>query len=820
MLFGYDPEQKKIEETIQQIYRNFALKYSEIQNSELSENEKQEQINELVDNRMNTILVLTNTKSLDKISVEDKKALGIEENDKIEVDPNVVDTLVSIYARRAKMPLDNGMGILDGITIKDGEELEDIDTSAFEEELRQYFTEHYYDLLCDGYNVFLSNITVAADKDGIINNKNGELIEMAIKHGLNPEKFKFFGHDLIVQDGLVAEEDILNEINVFYATPEALNQRIFDLYSKSLFKQKYNEGKSFLFDDDKKLKNAYITYAEKNGIPIQNTDVLEELPVNIDKVRGIANYINRVLNENQIITDDLTDELIAEIEKDYSKIMNLKYFDFRNLETVKKVLEDQYVSFSLTINEDSILKIDEFYPDIVYATPEFIKNEYKKVMDEVERISHIDVFKDGRFDVEKINKKKEVLRRYITEHGIEGIDISIPDVEVDYKKIEMIADNILSEYGEKCKDKEGMKVRLLKKIEDRYPELVNERQVIWLEDLVGEELKEMGNKFVSENLYIQKDFVYIGDYDGFYSKCLYATPEVLADKIAALDEKISTRDFCTDEKRIREELVRYAKDNKFKLQISDIESIEQRRRQEKDLFSFRGSEIGLVDRDMLQDDPTARPKIELEDSILDVISKVSEGNPGAAVAIAKLLQSNEYGYMLLLDLDDMNIRGSQIWEAYKYLYNEDGEKFANAVQKRDSKIVDFINQELAFVGGEKAVTGGASFDRNKLPGKYRFTQEEVEQLKIDREERIKKQQEAREKMLANSPAKKVKPDKKRRDEREAKRQAYRQRLIASGKKSIGELDAELIDLQSKEQQAKELYEQYDKQLPNKSNKEL
>ena len=101
-----------------------------------------------------------------------------------------------------------------------------------------------------------------------------------------------------------------------------------------------------------------------------------------------------------------------------------------------------------------------------------------------------------------------------------------------------------------------MKAKILKKIEDRYPEMFYERQVIGLNDLVGEELKEMGKSFVDERLYMQKDFVYIGDHMGFDTQCLYATPEALLDKIAALDEKISTSDFSSDEKRIRETLAK------------------------------------------------------------------------------------------------------------------------------------------------------------------------------------------------------------------------------------------------------------------------
>ena len=821
-MIEYNVEKKKVEEAIQQVYRDFALKYGEIQKSELSEVEKLEQIDYLLEVAISKDEILRNTRSLSELSSQDKEDLEIkEESETKKVDTNVIDTLVSVYAKRAKIPSNriNGMGILDGITLRGEEELEEIDTSAFEEELRQYFTEHYFDLLSNGYNNFLSDVTEVSDNTS---SKNGELIEMAIKHGLDPKKFNCFGYQLTVQDGLVAEEDsILGSSNIFYASPEAINKRIYDLYCETLFQEQKSNGKDFFLNDGRKLKNVYITYAEKNEIEIQDKDVLEELPIDMNKVQGIATYINRVLNENGTISNDMTEEFTDEIQKDYSKIMNLTSFNFGELETVKRVSNDSYMSLYLNINDDNIIKKDEFSPDIAYGTPEYLKGEYQRVMSEIARLSHTDAFKEGDFfDVEEVNKQKEALRRYITENGIEGIDISIPEVKIDHQRTEMIANAILSKYGGKYEDKEGMKAKILKKIEDRYPEMFYERQVIGLNDLVGEELKEMGKSFVDERLYMQKDFVYIGDHMGFDTQCLYATPEALLDKIAALDEKISTSDFSSDEKRIRETLANYAKDNKFKIEIPDVKSVEQRRKQEQDIFSFKGSELTFFDRDMLPDDPTARPKIELEDTMFDAIYKISEGVPGAMVGITKLMESDEAGFMLLLGLDDMNIRGSQVWEAYKYLYNEDAKKFAKAVKNRDKNMVDFINQEMASVGGEKAVTGGASFDRNKNPNKYRFTELEVEQLKTQKQERIEKQRKAREKMIANSPVKKKSLGQKKREERDAKRKAYRERLIAMGKKSIGDLDEELTDLQAKEQQAKELCEQYEEQLSEKNGQEL
>ena len=168
----------------------------------------------------------------------------------------------------------------------------------------------------------------------------------------------------------------------------------------------------------------------------------------------------------------------------------------------------------------------------------------------------------------------------------------------------------------------------------------------------------------------------------------------------------------------------------------------------------------------------------------------------------------------------MNIRGSQIWVAYKDLYKENTDRFVKAIRNRDKNMVDFINQEIATIGGEKAVTGGASFDRSKNPDKYRFTALEVEELRTQRAERIEKQIEAREKMIANSPPKKKSIGQKNREIREAKKLAYRQRLINMGKKSIAQLDKELVELQEKEKQAKELCNEYEEQLPNQTHEEI
>ena len=226
----YQIQQERSKRLKQVIYRKFAKKYGQIQKTDLLDHEKDTAIKDILYTSINAEKVIDwDTEDGLKISDEDRSTFGIEEHEP-EVDPKVVDTLVWIFATKAKMPNNMGTGLLEKITLRDGQKLENIDTTNFENELRQYFTEHYSELISDGYNQFLSDATKVANSEIGLHNENGELAEIAIKNNIDPKKFHCFGYQLTVQDGLVAEEEsILGRCNIFYATPEAVNNRIYDL---------------------------------------------------------------------------------------------------------------------------------------------------------------------------------------------------------------------------------------------------------------------------------------------------------------------------------------------------------------------------------------------------------------------------------------------------------------------------------------------------------------------------------------------------------------------------------------------------------------
>jgi hypothetical protein len=106
---------------------------------------------------------------------------------------------------------------------------------------------------------------------------------------------------------------------------------------------------------------------------------------------------------------------------------------------------------------------------------------------------------------------------------------------------------------------------------------------------------------------------------------------------------------------------------------------------------------------------------KLNDSMLDVLAtrkniSMSEGNPGAMSVIAQILESQPtIGFMTVLGLDDMNIRGSQIWIGYKDYCEQDLARFVTCIQNRDLAMINIINAEgLRGNHEHKAVQGGAS----------------------------------------------------------------------------------------------------------------
>jgi len=91
---------------------------------------------------------------------------------------------------------------------------------------------------------------------------------------------------------------------------------------------------------------------------------------------------------------------------------------------------------------------------------------------------------------------------------------------------------------------------------------------------------------------------------------------------------------------------------------------------------------------------------------------MSEGNPGAANVLGQMMQKDpDTGLIKILHLDDMNIRGTQIWLGFKDHCGQDMERFMQAILDRDQQMVDEINSHVPGNHTEIAVTSNASFNR-------------------------------------------------------------------------------------------------------------
>lgn len=102
-----------------------------------------------------------------------------------------------------------------------------------------------------------------------------------------------------------------------------------------------------------------------------------------------------------------------------------------------------------------------------------------------------------------------------------------------------------------------------------------------------------------------------------------------------------------------------------------------------------------------------RSPITLEMDMIDLVLTMAEGNPGALKVIMSLLTMNEIGVIRLLSLDDMNIRGSQIWIAYKDHCGEDIEKLIEEIENRSYTMVETVNMNSG--SAEVAVCHGGSY---------------------------------------------------------------------------------------------------------------
>jgi hypothetical protein len=111
----------------------------------------------------------------------------------------------------------------------------------------------------------------------------------------------------------------------------------------------------------------------------------------------------------------------------------------------------------------------------------------------------------------------------------------------------------------------------------------------------------------------------------------------------------------------------------------------------------------------MQKEDDMRSELDLMGSVKAAIAGMSEGNPGAIRVLTELMERDA---TTILHLDDMNIRGTQIWIAYSDHCGKDIEKFHTAIITRDSAMIEAVNAAgLRGNHTERAVRQGASSHR-------------------------------------------------------------------------------------------------------------
>ncbi|MBR3199586.1 MAG: hypothetical protein IKG27_06200 [Bacilli bacterium] len=112
-------------------------------------------------------------------------------------------------------------------------------------------------------------------------------------------------------------------------------------------------------------------------------------------------------------------------------------------------------------------------------------------------------------------------------------------------------------------------------------------------------------------------------------------------------------------------------------------------------------------------------------SLPNIIKEMIEGNANAACIIDELIKTKGENNTLaiLIILDDMNIRGSQLYNLYK-MCEQDINNFYEKVINMSEKDTEELNSNSFAITKYKAIFEGTSKDRENNPDKYIFSDEE------------------------------------------------------------------------------------------------
>lgn len=133
-------------------------------------------------------------------------------------------------------------------------------------------------------------------------------------------------------------------------------------------------------------------------------------------------------------------------------------------------------------------------------------------------------------------------------------------------------------------------------------------------------------------------------------------------------------------------------------------------------------------------------RLELDfSSFPSVIKDMIEENANAAAIIDELIELKGEAHSLtaLILLDDMNIRGVQLYNLYKMCHSSINNLYDKILTMTEDDI-DNLNKLSASLCGYKAILNGTSKDRKNNPNKYIFEEDEREKLITSKENTVEK----------------------------------------------------------------------------------
>ena len=99
-----------------------------------------------------------------------------------------------------------------------------------------------------------------------------------------------------------------------------------------------------------------------------------------------------------------------------------------------------------------------------------------------------------------------------------------------------------------------------------------------------------------------------------------------------------------------------------------------------------------------------KTRLELDDTLEDILKKMCEANPAALRVMIDLVKRDPaVGLVDLFHMDDMGMRGPAIWVGFKDHCGEDLELFSEAIKNRDAAMVNTVR-----AAGYSVERGGVS----------------------------------------------------------------------------------------------------------------